>query len=344
MSGKGRPLRFLALVFLGWISARIAILWPQTGSLPEAVKALVPLLPSAAPASHTRPAEAGTPVAGVGTRSAFALGRPAEAAKQPAPLPLPAPRSADPLRIQMAVLGLLHYGSAQAIAPQPGAAPAMAVALDRLPPPPSRWSASAWAAFRPGRETATAPGGGQLGGSQAGVRLAYMLAPAERLAAFARFTTPVAMRGRELSLGLEWQPSSAPVRLVAEQRFALDGGGSGPALGVIAGVDAEIGQGFRLETYGQAGAIRRRRVDSYVDGAARATRRVAETGGVRLALGAGAWGGAQRDAARLDLGPSATLALPVAGQTLRFALDWRERVAGTARPGSGPALTIGGDF
>jgi hypothetical protein len=147
-----------------------------------------------------------------------------------------------------------------------------------------------------------------------------------------------------VSLGFEWQPSRAPVRIVAEQRFALGGGGSSPGLGMIAGVDAALAHGFRLESYGQTGVIRRRRIEPYIDSAARATRGVMVAGGVRLALGGGAWGGAQRDVARLDLGPSATLALPVAGQTIRVALDWRQRVAGDARAGSGPALTIGGDF
>ncbi|MDF7777793.1 hypothetical protein P1X14_21235, partial [Sphingomonas sp. AOB5] len=65
---------------------------------------------------------------------------------------------------------------------------------------------------------------------------------------------------------------------------------------------------------------------------------------VRLSLGGGIWGAAQRDAQRLDIGPSAALAVPVAGQNLRIALDWRQRVAGDARPGSGLALTIGSDF
>ncbi|MBO9621751.1 MAG: hypothetical protein J7500_03470 [Sphingomonas sp.] len=221
---------------------------------------------------------------------------------------------------------------------------AAAPAPERLDPLPQRWSASAWASFRPGQRIGAAPGAGQLGGSQAGVRLAYMLAPRQRLAGFARFTAPLATRGREVSLGLEWQPTRAPVRLVAEQRFALDGGGSGPGLGVVAGADTALAHGFRLESYGQAGAVRRQQLEPYADGAARATRAVLDQRGVRLALGAGAWGAAQRDAARLDLGPSALLAVPVAGQTIRLAFDWRQRVAGHARPGSGPALTIGSDF
>jgi hypothetical protein len=339
MSGRGRPLRFLALVALGWTGARLAVLWPQTGSLPAAIKALVPLGPAVA-----RPSPA-----------------PRRIAAAPAPSPAPPPiwlrapsirdaagrravspaSAVDPLRVQVALLALVQYGAADMAGTPFAVVPGTP---DRLDPLPSRWSANAWAAFRPGQGIGAAPGGGQLGGSQAGIRLAYMLDPDARIAAFARFTAPLSARGREVSFGLEWQPSRAPVRVVAEQRFALGGAGSGPGLGIIAGVDATLAHGFRLESYGQAGAIRRRRIEPYVDGAARATRGVIEADGVRLALGGGAWGGAQRDVARLDLGPSATLALPVAGQTIRVALDWRQRVAGNARPGSGPALTIGGDF
>ncbi|MGK6353975.1 hypothetical protein ACMGDH_01960 [Sphingomonas sp. DT-207] len=342
MSGKGRPLRFLALVAFGWTGARLAVLWPQTGSLPAAIKALVPL----GPAIAERPPVAHRPVAAMPAAhlTVVPIWAPALPTGSETALwtPLPAPAgNRDPLRVQIALLALVQYG----VPDEGGPAPRIAVGSpDRLDPLPSRWSASAWAAFRPGQGIGAAPGGGQLGGSQAGVRLAYMLDADARVAAFARFTAPLSTRGREVSFGLEWQPGSAPVRIVAEQRFAIDGGGSGPGLGAIAGVDATLAHGFRLESYGQAGVIRRRRIEPYVDGAARATRDVIEAAGVRLALGGGAWGGAQRDVTRLDLGPSATLALPVAGQTIRVALDWRQRVAGNARPGSGPALTVGSDF
>ena len=43
VKGHGRPLRFLALVAIGWVLLRIAFLWPQTGSLPEAIRAVLPL-------------------------------------------------------------------------------------------------------------------------------------------------------------------------------------------------------------------------------------------------------------------------------------------------------------
>ena len=101
---------------------------------------------------------------------------------------------------------------------------------------------------------------------------------------------------------------------------------------------------FTFEAYGQAGAIARARIDTFADGALRATREVARAGDARLDLGAGAWGAAQRGAARLDLGPSAVATIPLGDDTIRVAVDWRERVAGDARPGSGPALSIGADF
>jgi hypothetical protein len=251
--------------------------------------------------------------------------------------------AADPERVQMALLALVQYGAPAfagvATAPLP-----ISAQPDHLPPSPSRWSASAWLVARSGAGLGAAPGASQLGGSQAGLRIAYMLLPERRLAAVARVVTPLRGRGAEASLGLEWQPTRAPVRLVAEQRFGLDGASSGPGIGVIAGFDGPVASGFRLESYGQAGAIRRNRTEPYADGAIRATRTLTEGDGVRLALGGGAWGAAQRDAARLDLGPSATLALPLGKQNVRLALDWRQRVAGDARPGSGLALTVGSDF
>ena len=59
--------------------------------------------------------------------------------------------------------------------------------------------------------------------------------------------------------------------------------------------------------------------EPFADGALRVTREVAVTGEARLALGAGAWGAAQRDAARMDIGPTAVTTVPIAGQSLRIA-------------------------
>lgn len=325
--GGGRPLRFLALVAVGWVGLRIAILWPQTGSLPEAIRAVFSL-PSFAPREEAEPV---TRIIAARLRAAPAI------ALRTGSLHAVFPnRGPSRVRIELAALGLIQFG-----APEYTDGPAPdAPTQTSFEPTPSRWSASAWLTARPGSGLGTAPGG-QLGGSQAGVRIAWMVDERHRLALFGRFVTPLSGKGREAAVGVEWQPTRAPVRLVAEQRFAIDGGKGGPGLGLVAGVDRAIPGGFRLESYGQAGAIRRERVEPYADGAARATRPIP---GTRLALGVGAWGAAQRDAARVDVGPSATLAIPVGGQRIRVALDWRQRVAGDARPGSGLALTLGSDF
>ena len=67
-------------------------------------------------------------------------------------------------------------------------------------------------------------------------------------------------------------------------------------------------------------------------------------GKAQLRLGAGAWGGAQDGAKRLDLGPSASFDLPVGRVNTRLSADYRFRVAGDAAPGSGAAVTFSAGF
>ena len=204
-------------------------------------------------------------------------------------------------------------------------------------------SVSGWLLARGGASGTVS--GGQLGASQAGVRAVYGIDPSRRLGLTARLAAPFKGRGREAALGIEWRPTRWPVRLIAEQRFVLDGGRGGPTVGVIAGYGpAEIAPGARIETYGQAGAIVRDGVEGFVDAAARLPHGVAERGRLRLDAGVGAWVSAQRGATRGDVGPSLGLAAPLGRRSVRLALDWRQRIAGTARPGSGPALSVGSDF
>lgn len=329
MNGRGRPLRFFATVVFAWVGVRVAMLWPQTGSLPTAIQAALPLA-QAAPRSPV-------PVA----RKEAGVSAPAHTPRR---LPQPlyrAPLGDEDPRVQLALMGLVQYGEpgwAPFAAIPRAALPAHALPPERLDPLPDRWSLSAWVVVRGSGGAAAAPGG-QIGGGQAGARVAWLLAPRQRLVAYGRVTAPLQGRGREAALGLEWQPTRAPVRLIAERRFGLDGMPGGTGLGAIAGVDTEW-RGFRLEAYGQAGTVLRRRADPYADGAARGVRVVESGGPVRLGLGAGVWGAAQRDTQRLDMGPSATLTV----RNLRLALDWRQRVAGETRPGSGLALTLGADF
>lgn len=348
--GDGRPLRFLGLVAGGWVAIRVAIVWQATGSLPEAVREVVPL-PIAAIAAA--PAVAGAvpsstpsgPITEIGYRArATTLSRATPTSPSPdirsvaPPAQVPSPHSA---RMQLALLAMAP--SLEVPASTSVARPPLVVAPTPASLAPSRLSVSSWMIARSGTglgATALAP---QLGGTQGGVRIDYALRG--RVAATARVAAPAAGAGRELSVGVAWRPAAVPVRLVAEQRLALDGGRGGPALGISGGIsELPLPAGFRLEGYGQAGAILRDGIERYVDGSARAARPIAQFGGVAIDAGGGIWGGAQRGVARLDVGPSVGARLPLAGRTMRLAVDWRQRVGGGARPGSGPALTIGSDF
>nr|WP_286207770.1 hypothetical protein [Hephaestia sp. MAHUQ-44] len=233
-----------------------------------------------------------------------------------------------------------------ALAQRTGHDPASLPLAPRAAAPDSRWLASGWIVLRGDGAPGAAFGGSQLGGSQAGARLVYTIDQRRHIALVGRVATPLRGNGREVALGVEWQPIRAPVRMVAEQRLAIDGGKGGPTIGVIGGVGpVAVAPGVTLEAYGQAGAIARRGGEGFADGAARLAHRVATIGGVGIDLGAGVWGAAQRDAARLDAGPSMAVDLSLGQRAhVRLSLDWRARLAGDTRPGSGPALSLGTDF
>lgn len=330
MSG-GRPIRFLGATLVGWTALRVVALWPGADPLPALIRAAAPPAVAEIVSERRR-------VPTVSRDRVFTFHLRSSPASIVSALPKPIHRRQQPLDMPIMIL-----------AAQVGRAPPRVDAPDQPPPlrpaplaaAPSRWALSVWAIARDG--SAGALPNGQLGGSQAGARATYLVDRRRRIALAARVSTPLEGRGQEAALGVDWQPTAAPLHLVAEQRVPLDGGRSRPAAYVIGGLDpVAVGGGFRLEAYGQAGAVAR--TGAFADGAVRLARPVAQAGGLRLDLGVGSWGGAQRGVARLDIGPSAALVLPVAGRAVRVTLDWRQRVAGDAAPGSGPALAIGGDF
>ncbi len=107
--------------------------------------------------------------------------------------------------------------------------------------------------------------------------------------------------------------------------------------------------GAQVEAYGQAGWVGGASATAFADGQASVTREVdlvAEATGdaLRISVGAGAWGGAQDDAQRIDLGPTMRLDLTVGDVPARLSLDWRERVGGQAGPDSGLAATLSARF
>lgn len=352
VSGSGRPLRFLVSLVGLWVGARIIFLWPVD----------VPLLV----------AETVTPI---GVVQAAAAAPVAEATVAPGtvraavggvtPLPYRAdarwPRASEPIASSMHVAGKGRAGDTMP-APLGGAVTAMttlqreavlvsqSIGPANIPGAPltpaspleSRWRGSGWLIARGGDVAPFVP---QLGGSQAGLRLTYALDREGRVSLAGRVSSALRTRQREAAVGVDWQPTRLPIHLVAEQRIGIEQARGGPSLAVIGGFGpAAIGGGLMLDGYGQAGVIARDGTEGFADGALRMTRTVATAGAVRIDLGLGAWGGAQRGASRLDVGPAASAVVPVAGATIRLSLEWRERLAGQAAPASGPALSIGTDF
>jgi hypothetical protein len=185
---------------------------------------------------------------------------------------------------------------------------------------------------------------GTLGGGQTGGKAAWRLNESGKrpLELFARAYAPTARRaGAEAALGLEWKPAaSLPLRIALERRQALGREGrSAFGLTLHGGIsDARLGA-FRIDAYGQAGTVGARSRDLFADGSLKLSLPLG-----RVRVGMGAWAAAQPRASRADIGPTASLTLPLAGRNVALAVDWRLRAAGRAEPGSGPALTLATDF
>ena len=224
----------------------------------------------------------------------------------------------------------------------------------------SRWSGDAWLVLREGGNGFNAPGAGLpgvvvpvgfYGGSQAGAVLRYRLSlssplqPALYLRASGGLEYP---RGEEVAVGFAIRPlANVPFSLMAEARVTRTTSGTivRPAAAVVSQLPpARLPLGLRGEAYVQAGYVGGRDATAFVDGQARAEKPVLRSGRFELRAGGGAWGGAQRGASRLDVGPTATLSLPIGPAGARVSADYRIRVAGQAAPGSGAVLTLSAGF
>lgn len=213
----------------------------------------------------------------------------------------------------------------------------------------SEWSATAWFYLHDGSGGAPRAIGSssQLGGSQGGVRLAYGFGPTGRLRGYARATMAIEQpRQREGAFGLAFAPlARLPIDVAVEQRVAVGSEGRTALAAVASGgvSDVRLPAGFRLDAYAQGGVVGARRRDAFADGAVVIDRGIGRED-ASLRFGALVAGAIQPGAARVDAGPRLTLRLPEVGQGSRIALDWRQRVAGDARPTSGLALTLAADF
>ena len=224
----------------------------------------------------------------------------------------------------------------------------------------SQWSVDGWLLLRPGGNAVNAPGAGLpgtvvpagfYGGSQGGLILRYFLTPGSRLnpALYLRGSSGVERpRGEELAVGVSLRPvPGLPLRLMAEGRVTrtIDGTIVRPAAAMVSEFPAaRLPLGTRAEAYVQAGYVGGRGATAFVDGQARFERPLVHTSIFALRAGGGVWGGAQRGANRLDIGPTATLSLRLGPVGTRVSADYRWRVAGNAAPGSGPVLTLSAGF
>jgi len=349
------PIRFLVAVVGCWAGARALILWSERTDGPSPI-ATATQIAAAAPVSATAPTAPQRPL--LAERNAL----PASAVAGFTPFTRPGPGYAV-TRAEGAPLGVPDAAAASLVAQPaarteiwnmapaapPGPYPPLASATSTAPPAAlartGRLSGSAWLFLREEIGGGGLAPGGTLGGSQAGGRLAYRInGDAHRpISLLARLYAPLERpQGAEAALGLDWRPlPNIPVHILAERRQRLGREGrSDFGITVYGGGERRLLRGrLRLEAYGQAGVVGVQERDLFTDGAVRASTPIGAA-----EIGAGAWGGAQPGAARLDIGPQASIRIPFARIPIRATAEWRFRIAGDARPESGPALTVSTDF
>ena len=174
--------------------------------------------------------------------------------------------------------------------------------------------------------------------SQAGARILYNFD--RQLAASVRTTSDVGRRGGEVAAGVRVQPiGGLPLWFTAERRQRLGTSGRNAfALFAESGIyQRPMPWGLSLDAYVQGGVVGFRSRDMFVDGGMTFSRPLYR----RFSGGLGLWGAAQPGVYRVDGGPRLTMRVR---DNVRVHLDWRQRLAGNAEPGSGPAITLAGDF
>jgi hypothetical protein len=214
--------------------------------------------------------------------------------------------------------------------------------------PIDRLSVSAWLLMRGGGGSNSLASNGQLGGSQTGARFIRAVGGQNNAANFglaARVTSPLGgASGKEVAFGISAKHAKIlPLEVIIERRFGLDRSGHNAfALTAVTGIsDKPLSGGWRLSAYGQAGIVGAKLRDKFADGALTIERPVWSS---TFSLGGGLWGAAQPGVSRLDLGPRIARNIQLGGKNITLAAEWRQRIAGSASPGSGAVLVIGGDF
>ncbi len=346
MTAVSRPLRALGVVIGGWTTIRAVMLWPagSDAALPTANIARIQIVPPAvaapldtqAPLFVSRTARFAGAASFTHDNAAGQVPRPSEASET---VRVPSALESGP---GFVVSGASVRQRAQS-AERPQAytlaiAPEMPVSTGR-----DRFSGSAWALMRDDGAAALASGG-QLGGSQVGLRIYYAPGP-DWIAVTTRVSTGLSRpAGREAAVGVAVRGRN--FGLIVEQRVSLDKGTrDAPAVIAYGGVsDVRLPGGLTLDGYAQAGVVGVKTRAAFADGAVRVERPILSAAGASVGVGAGVWGGVQPGLARVDIAPQIVAHLPLPRASLRVSAEWRQRIVGDAAPASGPSVTVGLDF
>ena len=376
---RGQPLASLGLLLAGWIALRAAV-WEPPFALPGMFEAPGPAERAQVLTTKSAAREAVSGAPEQASPSPAPIGEPDV---PPAPVVRPAlPASRPVLPLALGAHQPLVAPQPPALTPRVAAAHQLLylAALGRLPLPPGlalvaapresalspgkwaetaapRWSGDGWLLVRRGSGGIPAAAGfPSYGASQAGGVIRFALAPGAERAPRAYLRVSRALGGfdeGEVAAGLSARPfARVPLRLLAEARVQRGSGQTRvrPAASLVSELPpVRLPLGIAGEAYAQAGYAGapfggKRGATPFFDVQAVADRRLASAGPAELRLGAGLWSGGQNDAARLDLGPRASVRLDLGAARSRLALDWRVRVAGNARPASGPTLTFSAGF
>lgn len=364
---RGEPALALAVVLGTWILARGAVLaWPDDPASDHSGPVVSQALSVAAKVETARTMQIATeqapgqlalalpPPTAVPSPNFVLPDRPPHPTPVPKPMPTPEPQANGSARLAAGhqLLYLAAFAELplppEVLAVRPDLAPRRAPAL-----PGTRWSGDGWLMWRQGDGSLLVSGyaPASYGASQFGAILRYRLGPLRPAAPFAylRATSALANPARpELAWGLGVRPiPGLPMTVLGELRVARNGGQTSvrPAIAAVAGLARQrLPLGFGAEAYGQIGYVAGPDASGFADGQARLDRPIAQLGNSELRGGGAVWGGVQRGAGRLDIGPSASLAFKIGPTSARLAADWRFRVAGQATPASGPAVTLSAGF
>lgn len=345
---KGRHLGFIGLLCVGWAAARVVIVGMEGGPADQ----LPPTNAGRTVATAAVTVEPITERIAAGPTCCFHAALRHHSRKTAT---RPSARRASYLPIAPAVVRGFFRPAISGSASDISSFEPTAISEPIVEPAPRRSLRAdtyAYSFWRGGDARSGLAAGGQYGGGQSGIIATFSLQRADdpgqpqTLALLVR--TSVAhdnLREREMALGVRWRPiANVPVTISAERRFRPD---RADALAIYAagGVNnVDLPLKLRAESFAQAGLVSGKQAGPFFDVFVRADRKVADIQGVQFHAGAGAWAGGQRDAARLDIGPSLRTDFPVRGARVRVNFDWRFRVAGDATPGNGPALTLSTGF